>query len=311
MAMNGYVLTLLLAASTSLAACLHNWFLNWEGNRSGSGSILTVLMGDSRRIFANHFFAKADVYFHRGYYPSIFDSREAFEKEHEGGGAGMHDRDAEHSHEHEEQEHSEHNHGHCDHHEHNPAGKARDWIEAFNRHFTPSVHTELTDESAARGTHMEGEILPWLWLSAELDPQHIETYTVASFWLSEHIGRTDEAIRFLRQGLRENPNSYEILFELGRLYEKHRNEHVQARNVWELGLRKWREQEQAKSQPDWHFFEKFTAHLARLEEKEGNLRAALSYLEMLRPHTPEPRVIQQQIDELKLKLGQVSAATSS
>ena len=30
-------------------------------------------MGDSRQLFANHFFTKADVYFHSGYYPSVFD----------------------------------------------------------------------------------------------------------------------------------------------------------------------------------------------------------------------------------------------
>ena len=32
-----------------------------------------VLLGDGRKLFANHFFVKADVSFHSGYYPSIFD----------------------------------------------------------------------------------------------------------------------------------------------------------------------------------------------------------------------------------------------
>jgi len=31
------------------------------------------LLGDGRRLFANHFFIMADVYFHSGYYPSVFD----------------------------------------------------------------------------------------------------------------------------------------------------------------------------------------------------------------------------------------------
>jgi hypothetical protein len=42
-----------------------------------SGSILKVLLGDSRRLFANHFFVQADVSFHSGYYPTIFDRTEA------------------------------------------------------------------------------------------------------------------------------------------------------------------------------------------------------------------------------------------
>lgn len=196
----------------------------------------------------------------------------------------------------------DHDHGKCDHGGRDHGDRPRDWIEAFNRHFSPSIHTELTDETSAKGIHMEGEILPWLWLSAELDPQRVETYTVASYWLSEHIGKAAEAERFLRQGLRENPNSYEIMFELGRLYDKHLHDAARARNLWELGLRKWRQQEETKAKPDYFLFEKFTAHLARLEEREGNLAAAVNYLEMLRPHSPEPKEIQRQIEELRAKL---------
>ena len=41
-----------------------------------SRSALAVLLGDGRRLFANHFLAKADAYFHRGRYPSIFEVAE-------------------------------------------------------------------------------------------------------------------------------------------------------------------------------------------------------------------------------------------
>ena len=54
-------------------------------------------------------------------------------------------------------------------------------------------------------THLEGgnerEILPWLRLSAELDPQRVETYTVAAYWLRA-VGKMVEAEHFLREGLR-------------------------------------------------------------------------------------------------------------
>ena len=33
----------------------------------------SLLLGDSRRLFAKHLYAKADAYFHGGYYPSIYD----------------------------------------------------------------------------------------------------------------------------------------------------------------------------------------------------------------------------------------------
>jgi len=53
-----------------------------------------------------------------------------------------------------------------------------------------------------------------------MDPQKIETYTVGSYFMRRHLNRPREAEAFLREGLRNNPGSYEILFELGRLYHE-------------------------------------------------------------------------------------------
>ncbi len=39
---------------------------------TGNGPLANTL-GESRRLFANHFFTRSDIYFHSGYYPSIFD----------------------------------------------------------------------------------------------------------------------------------------------------------------------------------------------------------------------------------------------
>ena len=52
-------------------------------------------------------------------------------------------------------------------------GKPRDWIERFGRNFEPNTHTHLDKPGEAR------EILPWLRLSADLDPQLIKNYVVA------------------------------------------------------------------------------------------------------------------------------------
>ena len=38
----------------------------------------------------------------------------------------------------------------------------------------------------------EKEILPWLKLSAEMDPHLIDTYTVAAYWLANHLHKVDE-----------------------------------------------------------------------------------------------------------------------
>src|SRR5712692_7946408 len=70
------ILLLLASACFSLATLLQPRALAWS-TRGDSDTVLKVLLGDGRRLFANHFFVKADVYFHSGYYPSIFDQAQA------------------------------------------------------------------------------------------------------------------------------------------------------------------------------------------------------------------------------------------
>ena len=76
-----------------------------------------------------------------------------------------------------------------------------------------------------------------------MDPQQIDTYTVASYWLRTTLNQPDEALAFLREGWRANPKSYEILYELGEVFYENRHDPARARNVWELGLRYWLEQD--------------------------------------------------------------------
>src|SRR6266566_2113020 len=182
-----------------LAANLDLWFQSWQGNRTKSTDALSVMLGDGTRMFATHFFVKADAYFHSGFYPTVFDNREAFQTPHmaedSGTVGGRNQGD-----------------------EKGFLGKPRDWIDGFSRQFFPSTHTHL-DEGGASGdlgqTSDVREILPWLRLSAELNPNDIRTYTVTAYWLRDRLNKPAEAEQFLRDGLQANPGSYEILFELG------------------------------------------------------------------------------------------------
>ena len=269
------VLLLLLTACFSVATVLQERASDWS-KRGESDDVLKVLLGDGRRLFANHFFVQADVSFHSGYYPSIFDqARAPKDTSHltakEGEPAAE---------EHEKQM--------------NFLGPPRDWIERFGRHFMITEHTHLEGNK-------ESEILPWLKLSAELDPQKIETYTVAAYWLRD-LGKIKQADRFLRQGLLNNPESYEILFELGRLYYENNHDAARARKIWDLALRRWSEQEAANKKPDLLKLDQIAVNLSRLEEKEGNLARAIQLLELSQKASPHPEALQQQIDELKQRL---------
>lgn len=272
------LLGFLLVACFTLATTIQPRTQAWSG-RAKSGNVLKVLLGDGRRMFANHFFEQADISFHSGYYPSIFDRREPSGKSAMASGKDEHD-------EHDEEAHEK---------AMAFLGQPRDWIEAFGRHFRVTEHTHL-----ARG--QEREILPWLRLSAELDPQRVDTYTVAAYWLREKLGKVKEAEEFLREGQRNNPDSYEILFELGQLYRESLHDSDRARNIWGLALRKWNAQESGKAKPDLLLLEQITVNLARLEEEAGRYERAIELLELGKRSSPNPAALQKQIDELREKL---------
>src|SRR5262249_53893018 len=152
-----------------------------------------------RRLISSHFLAKADAYLHCGVYPSIFEQAPTSHLVEAAGGPpeaaqpGMPEPDHEHEH---------------------VEVIAQNWLEAFGQNFIPIKHRHVDETGNA------GEVLPWLRLAADLNPNQIEAYTVGAYWLRSRLGKTREAEVFLREGWRANPNSYEILFELARLYEE-------------------------------------------------------------------------------------------
>jgi tetratricopeptide (TPR) repeat protein len=268
------VLALVLTVCFTLATGIELRAGSW-GNRAKSNNVFSVLFGDGRRLFANQFFTMADVYFHSGYYPSIFDLREEGTKEIVAATHGQA--------EDEEQEKKA-----------DFLGKSKDWIDRFGRHFRITEHKHLENSN-------EREILPWLRLAADMDPQKIETYSVGSFFMRTHLNRPREAEAFLREGLRNNPNSYEILFELGRLYDENDHDTGRARDVWKLALYKWSKDPEAVKDNKLAF-EEITVHLAQLERAAGNWQQAINWFQAAQKVAPDPNALQQRIDEIKEKM---------
>ncbi len=320
----GYVLSILLLglAAFCLATTLEPWHQAWEGGRTRADNILQVALGDSRQLFARHFFLKADAYFHNGYYPTIYDRKEGYGQAHI----------AEQSAEEEKQ---------LDY-----LGPPRDWIDAFSRNFFPSRHTHLGDavepgghdedhhdghderedhdhdgpegEHTAECDHEHGkcsghhhddhgagrrvderEILPWLKLALELDPKRVQTYVVAAFWLRTSLQQSDQAERVLRDGLREVPGDPELLLELGRILLDERKDEHRARNVLELALKSWNEREFKRESPNFFVAAQILGNLATLEEKSGHTAAAIRHLERLAGISPNKDGIARWIETLR------------
>ena len=273
----------------SLTTYLDSWFQTWAGNRAKSANILTVALGDSRKLFAKQFYVKADAYFHSGYYPTIYDTHPVSDEMHMAAGTGA---DSEH---HEEGS--------------DFLGKPKDWLDSFSRHFYPSSHRHLGESDEPRqhdhentSSGEEREILPWLKLSADLDPERPETYIISSYWLRSRLGKVNEAEQFLREGLQTNPGNYEILLELGHIYYENRKDPGRARNVWELALRNWRQIEAAKAEPNIFPYAQLLGNLATLEESQGNYSKAIDFLETLKQVSPHKDSLQKWILDLKNKI---------
>jgi hypothetical protein len=276
------LLVALLVLCFGVAAKLNPEFQAWRGGRQ-TGDLFNVVLGDGRRLFAQSFYVKADAYYHSGYYPSLFDSREAFQTTHMAADTGAV---------------SDKNHGD----EGSFLGPERNWIDAFGRHFFPDRHTHLDEGGPAEnlgGSDNVREILPWLKLSADLDPDNPQTYTITAFWLRERMHKTAEAEAFLHEGLRHNPDSYEILFELGRLYDESYHDTARAHNVWELGVQKWLQLDAAAMKENKLILEQLTTHLANLEKNAGNISRAIDWFQAAKKVSLTPDEIQKRIDELQ------------
>jgi hypothetical protein len=145
------ILILLLVVGLSLATWLDPRLAQNGGGGSGrSGGVLALLLGDARKVFADRMFAKADAYYHRGKYPSIFElnARQTQGSAHLMGEACPQD------HDHGDHDHGDEDHDHstCNHPEHqhatsasgNPgAGGRRDWVTSFGERFAPPQHVHL------------------------------------------------------------------------------------------------------------------------------------------------------------------------
>jgi tetratricopeptide (TPR) repeat protein len=295
----GWWLVLLLAVCFSLATMFvprAAWWnevpraADWNKGRSESDNVFKLLLGEGRRLFGNEMFVMADAYFHSGYYPSIFDRQESDQDVATPAYGKADDADSTSD---------------------DFLGPPPDWIAALNRQFVPNKHTHL--DSGGPTGHMKAaevqEILPWLKLATDMNPQFIKAYRVGNYWL-RRLHKPAEARDFLYEGLRNNPGNVELLFDLGSLYQEDFHDTDRAGNVWMAALRCWETQgAQAKSNTEAQMaYEGSIMNLAVLEKDRENWPQTIKYLEMVKQVSPNPEAIQKQIDEVKKKMAAPPAA---
>ena len=270
-----FAVAALLALTFTLALGLDSEATGWS-RRDQSGNFLGLMLGDGRKLLAGQFFTMADVYFHSGYYPSVFDQKSGEQKEIISASHGKKES--------EEDEKNE-----------DFLGKPKDWIDAFGRNFKITEHTHLEHGS-------EREILPWLRLAADLDPNKIETYTVGAFFLRDHLHLPDQAEAFLREGLRHNPGNCELLFELGRHYHDSARDLDHARNVWILAVNCFLKLPPADQQDQRIIFEEIVVNLAHLENEAGHYEESINWFHAAQKVSLNAGALQEQIDAIQKKI---------
>lgn len=77
--------------------------------------------------------------------------------------------------------------------------------------------TEMTEHKHLSGNE-EKEVIPWIYYAVRLNPHNKVAYAVGGFWLAVKLKKVDKAIEFLKEGLSNNADSYEICATLGQIY---------------------------------------------------------------------------------------------
>ena len=72
------------------------------------------------------------------------------------------------------------------------------------------------------------DLLPLLRTITWLDPHFVQAYQVAGFMLSGRLHRYEHARRLLEEGIRNNPNSYELYEEMGMAILRARKDYREA-----------------------------------------------------------------------------------
>jgi hypothetical protein len=118
----------------------------------------------------------------------------------------------------------------------------------------------------------------------------------------------EDARKILREGIRNNPTSYALFFEMGSLYEQDDKAMTKARDIWLGALRLWSQQTTEARTNSLKDYSKIAANLAHLEVESGDFSQAIHYYELAKTASPNPAAIQQRIDEVKVRMQRATNA---
>ena len=244
-------------------------FLEKEGCRNLDKDILSRVFGELRTYLSSASYINADIYFHGGLYdfhencslftPAHISSHN--EKENDG--------------------HEGHAHGHHPQKETlNPLLKIADKI-------------SITEHRHISGNE-EKEILPWMLYAVKLNPKNEKAYVIGGYWLGMRLNKTDEAISFLHDGIKNNLESWDIYLMLGEIYLVNLKDYQNAK----IYLEKATDLAEIKKVDKFNMRSIYT-FLAEAYDKTGDPEASMKLYEKLSKLFPDDATIKKRADFFK------------
>lgn len=258
------------------------------------------IFGETREILGTQMIQRADLYFHGGVgkiecHHGLSDSAGHHSEVSHG-----HTHDHSHKHDHDEDTPG---YIHQDGRKHSPThtNRSADWLTRLNRSIHPRAHKHLS------GANAEKELLPWLWAAVKADPHNIEAYNIGSYWLGDRLNRPEEALEFIRHGIRDNPNAYEL--EISRAELLWHN--VSDRNAAVAAFHTARKKFHAQFQPgaktpiknipsaDKLRYHRILSYLTAQAVATAHTAQAIAYLREAIPYANNPEHLRQRIKKLQ------------
>lgn len=223
------------------------------------------MLGEARSIVSNLSLIQADVYFHGGIY------------DRDGACPGIHGIGEGHEHE-----------------EHEEQAK-RPEPSPYDILLRISDETLLTEHVHLKGDQMK-QIVPWLYYASELDPHNVTACTLTGYYLIYRLNRPGQGMAFLKKGLANNPDSWEINAEIGRAY-------FQVSEDYPTSLRYFQRAESLLDKtPHDKFQQRYVlSYLALCYEKTGQPDKALVLYKRLDGIFPDHKIFKDKIRELSVQ----------
>ena len=170
----------------------------------------------------------------------------------------------------------------------------KDWLSRLCRHVHPTEHRHIV-------TVHERELLPWVWAAVKCDPHNLLAYQVGTYWLAQRLGRKEEALRFVLQGIEHNPDSFDLELALAEVHLHAFGRTQHALEALVRADRKWRAawQQAADTPHDTLTYSRILLYLGTLNERLGRLQEAERYFVAARPIAKAPEAVDAHLDAIR------------